>query len=58
MVLVPAVSRPVEQKVCLAGDYLHREEAGRDQRHSSGKSCSMLSKVSRAPIKWHTRAEK
>lgn len=45
MMLVPAVSRPVEKTLSLTTDYLHREETGRDERHSSGKSACMLRKV-------------
>lgn len=57
MVLVPADSKPVVGKcsVSLARDYLHRREAGRDDRHSPGGSFSVLRKVR---LRGHARTEK
>lgn len=46
MLLVPADIRSMEKMLSLARDYLHRGEAGRDERHnpSPERSCSMLRK--------------
>lgn len=44
MVLVPAVCRSMGKTLSLARNYLHRGEAGSNERHGSGTSCSILRK--------------